>query len=330
MTFYYLVPDDPWRRPGESRLRYAFRWHLLHRQAPNGGVEIIYRHCEALKAAGFNAAPLHMAAFSITWFSHSLRPELFRCVLPRLKPEDCVVIPEVLAAYAARIQCRRVLFLQGISTFSKPLDLTCFEAAITCSPYLARYLNEHAPGLPVAIIPNVVDPARFYPRAELSPNGPLRVLGYPRKHPEVTEALMHTFIPAMPEAVRERFTFIPLEACSQDEFAVRLREGDVFVASGYPEGFGLPPLQAMASGCSVIGFTGGGAEGFMIDGKTALVAPDGDIPALAKALERIVCEPQTLTLLRRNGLEMAEGYTPEAMKKALVAWAEPLSVNARL
>lgn len=327
MTFYYLVPDDPWRRPGETRPGYALRWHLLRRQAPNGGVEIIYRHCEALNASGFHAVPVHMARFAIRWFPHTLRSMLFSRMLARLKPDDCVVIPEVLAAYAEKIPCRRILFLQGISTFSTPPDASLFESAITCSPYLADCLRSFAPALPVAIIPNVVDPALFHPRENAAPHAPLRVLGYPRKHPEVTDALRFIHIPAFPEALRERFTFIPLEGSSQPEFAANLRDGDVFVASGYPEGFGLPPLQAMASGCAVIGFTGGGASGFMVDGETALVAPDGDIPALSRALQRIISEPETLTRLRSNGLAMAANYTPDAMRKQLAEWAKQRTVS---
>lgn len=303
-------------------MSYFLRWHLLRSQAPNGGVEIIYRHCEALQSAGIEACPVHMEKFYITWFNHTLRHKVFKNVLSTIRPNDIAVIPEVLAPLAGGLNCRCVLFLQGTSTFKRPLELTNFESAIACSPFLANYLKERNPEMDVAVIPNIVDPARFHPRSDVTPNTPLRVLSYPRKHPEVTDALIHQYIPAFSDEVRSRFTLIPLEPSSQHVFATHLREADVFISSGYPEGFGLPPLQAMASGCGVIGFTGGGADGFMLNGETALVAPDGDIETLAKALERIVSEPETLRRLRANGLAMASRYTPEAMKEALVAWVQ--------
>ena len=39
---------------------------------------------------------------------------------------------------------------------------------------------------------------------------------------------------------------------SQGEIADFFRDADVFLAIGYPEGFALPPLEAMACGCAVV------------------------------------------------------------------------------
>ncbi len=88
------------------------------------------------------------------------------------------------------------------------------------------------------------------------------------------------------DEIKQKAEFVILEnQYSQTEIAEHFREADIFLAIGYPEGFALPPLEAMACGCAVIGFTGGGGLDHMIDGKTALVAEDGNVSELAACLQ---------------------------------------------
>lgn len=42
-----------------------------------------------------------------------------------------------------------------------------------------------------------------------------------------------------------------------------MRSCHIFLATGFPEGFGLPPLEAMSCGCIVGGFTGFGGWDYM-------------------------------------------------------------------
>ena len=50
---------------------------------------------------------------------------------------------------------------------------------------------------------------------------------------------------------------------SREEVAALLRSADIFLATGFPEGCPLPPLEAMASGCVVTGFSGFGGWDYM-------------------------------------------------------------------
>ena len=49
-------------------------------------------------------------------------------------------------------------------------------------------------------------------------------------------------------------------ARSEAAVADILRESQVFLSFGHPEGFGLPPAEALACGCLVIGYHGGGGR----------------------------------------------------------------------
>ncbi len=69
---------------------------------------------------------------------------------------------------------------------------------------------------------------------------------------------------------------------SREKVAEELKKSNIFLNIGYPEGFPFPPLEAMACGCIVVGYTGGGGNEFMIDGETALLLMTGIRNALFK------------------------------------------------
>jgi glycosyltransferase involved in cell wall biosynthesis len=77
----------------------------------------------------------------------------------------------------------------------------------------------------------------------------------------------------------------------------------MFLALGYPEGLSLPPLEAMKSGCIVLGYSGYGGLEYMRDVKDEHfdnwnmdLYPDGDILNLSKAIF------ETWNILKDKGL----------------------------
>jgi glycosyltransferase involved in cell wall biosynthesis len=91
------------------------------------------------------------------------------------------------------------------------------------------------------------------------------------------------------------------------------------------EGFGLPPLEAMATGCPAVVSAGGALP--EVVGKAGLVygRPD-DEAALADALRRMVSLPDERARLARAGLERAREMTWE-LTAALtrVVWRQALA-----
>jgi len=64
----------------------------------------------------------------------------------------------------------------------------------------------------------------------------------------------------------KNWNFIPIDNKTEDEVAKILNESLIFLSLNHREGFGLPPAEAMASGCIVIGYAGqGGKEYFKTD-----------------------------------------------------------------
>jgi mannosyltransferase len=79
-----------------------------------------------------------------------------------------------------------------------------------------------------------------------------------------------------------------------DEVVQTYRVLDLFVAPARWEGFGLTPLEAMASGVPVIATRVGAFEALLAPGTTGTLIPPGDTPALAAALRAYLSDPARL------------------------------------
>jgi glycosyltransferase involved in cell wall biosynthesis len=67
------------------------------------------------------------------------------------------------------------------------------------------------------------------------------------------------------------------------------------------EGFGITYLEAGFHGKPVVGYRSGGTAEAVVDGETGLLVEEGDVPALAKALQQLVTEPALRQRLGEGG-----------------------------
>lgn len=79
-----------------------------------------------------------------------------------------------------------------------------------------------------------------------------------------------------------------------DAVADWYRALDLFVAPQRWEGFGLTPLEAMACGVPVLATRVGAFEELLVDGRTGQLVDRGDVPAMARALDTALSDPQRL------------------------------------
>jgi glycosyltransferase involved in cell wall biosynthesis len=89
----------------------------------------------------------------------------------------------------------------------------------------------------------------------------------------------------------------------------------VFAFPSWYEGFGLPPLEAMACGTPVVTSTGGALP--EVCGPAALIVEPGDEAGLATALRRLLHDDSLRASLRQRGLEQAARFTWEATARQL-------------
>ncbi|MFC7533542.1 glycosyltransferase [Actinoplanes sp. GCM10030250] len=258
---------------------------------PSGGVRNIYRHVDVLNGLGIDAAVVHTAGgFRCSWFANDTRVEAAADV--RLRPRDVLVTTEWHGPWLHSLPAgvRKIVFNQGpYCTF----DATPFEESAAGAPYAdlpgleglltvsedgERLLSWTFPTLPVHRARPVVDRAVFHPGS-----GPRRRrIGYLARgrRSEEREMLLHML---RARGLPADWELTPISG-SEAQVAAAMRECAIFLAFGFREGFGLPPAEAMASGCYVVGYTAlGGAEFF--DPAYCTPVPECDLRAFGEAIE---------------------------------------------
>ena len=94
---------------------------------------------------------------------------------------------------------------------------------------------------------------------------------------------------------------------------------DLLVLPTYREGFPGVPLEAQAAGKPVVTTAATGAVDSVLDGKTGLVVPVGDAPALARAIKSLLDDPAKREEMGRCGQEwVTREFAGEKVRAALV------------
>ncbi|MBI4773821.1 MAG: glycosyltransferase, partial [Deltaproteobacteria bacterium] len=112
---------------------------------------------------------------------------------------------------------------------------------------------------------------------------------------------------------------------------------DVFVgpsivaAGGDTEGFGLTLAEAAASGCAVVATNVGGIRDVVIHGKTGLLIPEKDSPAIRDAVLHLIRHPEVRSEMGLQGRKyVTERFDWEVIgKRFRGVYLEILGANAR-
>jgi glycosyltransferase involved in cell wall biosynthesis len=86
---------------------------------------------------------------------------------------------------------------------------------------------------------------------------------------------------------------------------------DIFLFPSRKEGFGLPPLEAMACRCAVVATNVGGIPDYAVDGKTALISPPDEPEKLAENLVRLIEDEQLRRQIAQAACEYVQQFTWE-------------------
>ena len=108
---------------------------------------------------------------------------------------------------------------------------------------------------------------------------------------------------ARQHGVADRVRFVG--QMSRGEMAALLRSADVVVCTPWYEPFGIVPLEAMACGIPVVGSAVGGLLDSVADGRTGILVPPRDSPAIGRAVRTLLDSPERRTAFGRAGRERA-------------------------
>lgn len=251
---------------------------------------------------------------------------------------DLFIVPDGwpnALALGFRAACRCLLYCQNwaylfhglpqnVQWRDMPVDFLAVSAPVAW--HLKQVLGKRA-----AIIRPALDPAIFYsPTAK--PAGRPRVAVMPRKNKGLIEQVRRIFEERQPGVSLE---WVPIDGQERTAVADILRTCHIFLATGFPEGFALPPLEAMSCGCLCVGFTGFGGWDYMRQMEPEGYHPhvyalravpwqgngfwvgDGDVLGAAVGLEWALAALQRG--LNTDGARTAAAYTLKAQEREICA-----------
>jgi glycosyltransferase involved in cell wall biosynthesis len=103
----------------------------------------------------------------------------------------------------------------------------------------------------------------------------------------------------------------------EQELAALVASATALLHPATHEGFGLPPLEAMAAGTPVVASTGGAVP--EVVGHAGLLLDHDDVDAWADTLVRLAGDADLATTLRTKGLVQSAPYTWERTAAETVA-----------
>ena len=210
--------------------------------------------------------------------------------------------------------------------FFRKLIVLRADRVTAISRYLAEYVRELRPNVPVTIIPNGVDVQRF--AANLPDQKNIDVITVSRLVAkngimDLVEAIsilkqaghsMRTLIIGdgpMKSQIRRRISQLGLEnevilagEVSNQELPQQLVQAKIFVRPSHSEGLGISFLEAMAGGLPIIGTPVGGIHDFLHDKETGLMCRVGDPSDLAEKIKMLLADESLRERLAAAGRDL--------------------------
>jgi glycosyltransferase involved in cell wall biosynthesis len=265
---------------------------------PFGGIKQIYRQVDILRKLGYDAFVVHEKInFRSNWFINNTStlyvPLLFssikkRCFqyyftllkssilglfnnqITKIRIDDIIVIPEIWVENLIFFEKNKTIIYNQNSfyTFRKKFILNnqwVYHAyknsvVLTVSEYSNFFLKHAFPKSVVFKLKNGINVDQF----KFSKHKSKKIAFMSRKLSEDSTQIMALIRANVIDF--EGWKFVEIDNVSESEVAKIFKESIIFLSFNEQEGLGLPPLEAMASGCIVIGYDGGGGKEYFING----------------------------------------------------------------
>jgi glycosyltransferase involved in cell wall biosynthesis len=237
--------------------------NLFSRQEITGGIKIAYRCAELLKESGYDAAVWQPDGAPV-WLETSATVISDRGV--KITPDDILIFPEALnppfveilkqqPAATKLLFCQNPynLFSTGVVPRQTPRELG-FSRILCVSEISKQFLARTFHYDDIAVMPIAIDPAIFRPRRKI-----LQIAYAPRKLRWHADLVRKVFVAKFPEM--RAIPWVAIDGVSEARAAEIMGESHVYLATGQFESCPLMALEAMSSGCAVVGYHGyGGLE----------------------------------------------------------------------
>lgn len=300
-------------------------YYCAHGAPVLGGQYVNFEHVYELRNLGLRVYILYIPVGEVERFESQIPIILYHKGM-RFFDNDIVVIPEAsidLIRSFSSLTCRKMVHCQNpFYIFHSFPEVTAMESMgyremISCSGYTTSILRKFGYHYPVWTVRPNVSPV-FCESDSLKK---LQIAFMPRKRERETVFLKGLFKSLYPQF--KEVQWVPIFNMSREQCATILRESAVFASFSFTEGLGLPPLEAMASGCIVVGFDGLGGEDYS-NQENGFWVKEGDYFGYAHQLAQALKATQTplwLEALRIESQKTVTRYSPDSFRADLkFAW----------
>jgi hypothetical protein len=284
---------------------------------PSGGIKRLYRHVFHLNRLGLQAAIVHeKRGFVTAWHGFEV-PVIWMEDRPMISKDDILVFPET--ALTAMEQTRNLDNTRVVVALSWSYIFRALPAAKTWQDYgiseaitPSRFIKDFLEcfmDIKVTLIDDYVDPAIFFHDPLVKKDK----VTYLSRKCRIGDVLGAVF--ARKNDLPSRYVWTRMEDFSEEAYARHLRESRIYLATSPEEGRNVSVLEAMASGCIVVGFSGlGGSEYMVGSGKTrnCILVENGNYLALVRSIEWVALElsqnSHSFDAMIRNAVETGRSF----------------------
>jgi len=302
-------------------------------KSPSGGLRTQFRHVARLVHHGFDAHLYHVdGGYRPDWFAETVPMLTTQDIMGRnrlnLRPDDHIVLYEAASnsvrffnqykGASRHLFCQNhFLMFDALAALQAPSwQALGVSRAFASAHVIARAVKQTLGFGDVPVVPYAIDHALFRPAAKR-----LQIAYMPRKRREDVGFIRRAFVSACPDLAS--IPWVEIDGQSEERVASILGESAIFLALGRREGFGLPPVEAMAAGCLVVGFLGNGGREFGTP-ENGLWCDEDDLfgaaLSLAEAIRGVEAGTPASAAMIEAGQRTAAGYTLEAMDQALLSY----------
>ena len=304
-TAWFIVPDDP---------------------RPVGGIWAIYQFVDDLVASGISASVVHQEpGFRCRWFASNTPVTWMDDVV--LGMGDVLVVPEISVTSVAELSPGTPMVVlnqnpyltfhnAGLPPTRPPAVLPDNVVSIvTASEDACDYLGLTFPGTRIERVHYGIDTRLFAP-----PDAPKeRAIAYMPRRRLVDIVQVLRILER--RGVLDGWRLYPIDGLTREGAAEVIRRSALFLSFSEREGFGLPPLEAMAAGCVVIGFDGGGGREYLRP-ETSFPIENGAIADFVRTVEHVIQEwnggERFTARIERASAMIASEYSPARQRQDVV------------
>jgi glycosyltransferase involved in cell wall biosynthesis len=236
-----------------------------------------------------------------------------------IKPDDLFICNPAHSTkwFGLNLPSKKLMYIQGMNTF--PVLDIFYDHYVSVS----NFVQEHIGNI-YNIKPPVISPfinhsifRNWKPWKERSND--LLILKYKGYAEPAFQYLQNYYKEKYPSS---SISFKMVNDLTQTDLADLFNQHKYYLTLNPSEGFGLPPLEAMACGCVVVGFDSMGGREYLEHEKNAYIVDYGAFDQLADYLRRIELDPEMGKRLANPAIETAGKFSYEQFENHWVEYLE--------